>query len=86
MTNRVAREPFIHDLFDFRGDFDQMFNRFLSRPSTPEEQSFNFGFAPPVESFIDKEGKKSHCQILLPGVDPKDVNVQRTWCNTLCAS
>jgi len=76
MTNLVPREHFIHDLFDIRRDFDQIFNRFLSRPSTQEEQSLNFGFAPPVETFIDKDGKKFHCQVELPGVDPKDVNVQ----------
>jgi HSP20 family protein len=76
MTNLVFRERFINDLFDFRRDFDQIFNRFLSRPATQEEQSLNYGFAPPVESFIDKDGKKFHCQILLPGVDPKDVNIQ----------
>jgi HSP20 family protein len=76
MSNLVPREHFMHDLFDFRRDFEQMFNRFLSWPSTQEEQSLNFGFAPPVESFIDKDGKKFHCQILLPGVDPKDVDIQ----------
>jgi HSP20 family protein len=76
MTNLVFRERFINDLFDFRRDFDQIFNRFLSRPSTQEQQSLNYGFAPPVESFIDKDGKKFHCQIPLPGVDPKDVNIQ----------
>lgn len=76
MTNLVPRERYIHDLFDFRKDLDQVFNRFLSWPSTREEQSLNLGFAPPVESFIDKDGKKFHCQIQLPGVDPKDVNIQ----------
>ena len=34
------------------------------------------GFSPAVESFIEKEGKKFHCQVMLPGVDPKDVNLQ----------
>lgn len=29
-----------------------------------------------VESFVDKKGGTYHCRISLPGVDPKDVNVQ----------
>lgn len=85
MSNLVPREHLMHNLFDFRRDFDQMFNRFLSWPSTQEEQSLNYGFAPPVETFIDKDGKKFHCQILLPGVDPKDVDIQVLG-NTLMVS
>ena len=34
------------------------------------------GFSPAIESFIDQEGKKFHCQVMLPGVDPKDLNLQ----------
>src|SRR5262249_22627151 len=34
------------------------------------------GFSPAIESFIDKDGKKFHCQVMLPGVDPKNVDLQ----------
>ncbi len=75
-TNLVPRDSIFQDLFDFRRDFDQIFNRFLSWPSTQEERTLITGFAPAVESFIDKDDKKFHCQVMLPGVDPKDVNLQ----------
>src|SRR2546429_2147077 len=76
MTSLIPRDTFFQDLFDFRRDFDQIFNRFLSWPSAQEESTMTVGFSPAVESFIDKEGKKFHCQVMLPGVDPKDVNLQ----------
>jgi HSP20 family protein len=76
MTKLVPRESLFQDLFDFRRDFDQIFNRFLSLPSGHEERTSMAGFTPAVESFIDKDDKKFHCQVMLPGVDPKDVSLQ----------
>ena len=76
MRSLIPHDTFFQDLFDFRRDFDQIFNRFLSWPSTQEESTTTVGFSPAVESFIDKEGKKFHCQVMLPGVDPKDVSLQ----------
>jgi len=76
MRSLIPRDTFFQDLFDFRRDFDQIFNRFLSWPSGQEESTMTVGFSPAVESFIEKEGKKFHCQVMLPGVDPKDVNLQ----------
>lgn len=77
MTNLIPRDNFFQDLFDFRRDFDQIFNRFLSWPSAQEESAMTTaGFSPAIESFIDKDGKKFHCQVMLPGVDPKNVNLQ----------
>lgn len=77
MTNLIPRDNFFQDLFDFRRDFDQIFNRFLSWPSAQEESAMTTaGFSPAVESFIDRDGKKFHCQVMLPGVDPKNVNLQ----------
>ena len=77
MRSLIPRDNFFQDLFDFRRDFNQIFNRFLSWPSTPEDPTqTTAGFSPAIESFIDKDGKKFHCQVMLPGVDPKDVNLQ----------
>jgi HSP20 family protein len=76
MTNLVPRDSIFQDLFDFRRDFDQIFNRFLSWPSAHGERTLITGFTPAIESFIDKDDKKLHCQVMLPGVDPKDVNLQ----------
>jgi HSP20 family protein len=85
MTNLVRHNNFAHDLFDFRRDLDQVFNRFLSSPSAHQENSFTAGFAAPVETFIDKDDKKFHCRIMLPGVDPKEVDIQVLG-NTLMVS
>ncbi len=77
MRSLIPRDNFFQDLFDFRRDFDQMFNRFLSWPLAQEEPTMTTaGFSPAIESFIDKEGNKFHCQVMLPGVDPKDVSLQ----------
>lgn len=66
------------DLFDFRRDFDQIFNRMLTvKPWTREE----FGplaatsFVPAIESYVDNETKKYFLHVSLPGVDPKDVQI-----------
>jgi HSP20 family protein len=64
------------DLFDFRRDFDEVFNRFLNWRSPQEEQNLLEGFVPAIETSIDKDGKKFQCHVMLPGVDPKDVNIQ----------
>lgn len=76
MTNLIPRDNFFQDLFDFRRDFDQIFNRFLSWPSAQEESTGTAGFSPAVECFIDKDNKKFYCQVMLPGVDPKNVNLK----------
>jgi len=63
-------------LVDFRRDFDQTFNRFFNWRVPQEEQALTEGFVPAIETSIDKDGKKFRCQVMLPGVDPKDVNIQ----------
>jgi HSP20 family protein len=71
-------ERFFNDLFGFRREFDEMFNRVLSGNAWREEvPGFKKAFAvfPPVEAFLDKEGKKYVCKMALPGVEPKDVHV-----------
>src|ERR1051325_4298974 len=75
MTHLIPRDNFFQDLFEFRRDFDQIFNRFLSWPSAQEESVVTTTalFTPPMECFVDKDGKKFHCNVALPGVDPKDV-------------
>jgi HSP20 family protein len=68
------------ELFGFRREFDEMFNRILSgKPliwaELPEFKK-EFNFTPAVEAYVDKTGKKYVCRVTLPGVDPKDVQVQ----------
>jgi HSP20 family protein len=78
MTNLVLRDSLFQDLFDFRRDFDQIFNRILLNKPLLVEESFPkvFDFLPPVESYVDKDGKKFFCRISLPGIEAKDVEIR----------
>src|SRR5206468_12197337 len=51
MTNLVPRDSFFQDLFDFRRDFDQIFNRMMSGWPFGGERTANTSttFAPAVE-------------------------------------
>ena len=78
MTNLVPRDPFFQDLFDFRRDFDQIFNRILlDKPvwqaNFAAEKGFDF--FPAVEAYVDKDAKKYICRVSLPGIEPKDVEI-----------
>lgn len=72
-------ERLFEDLFGFRREFDEMFNRILTGRNfgleLPESKRL-FNLTPAVEAFVDKEGKKYVCRVTLPGVEPKDVQVQ----------
>lgn len=77
MTNLIPRDTFFRELSDVRRNFDQVFNRFLSWPANREEdRTFSTEFSPAVESYIDTNDKKFHCEVQLPGVDARDVNIQ----------
>jgi HSP20 family protein len=79
MTNLTYRDNVFQTLFDFRRDFDNIFNRFLSGlPGNHEHQRDNMSlapFAPRVDAFVDKEAKRFVAHVALPGVDPKDVSI-----------
>ena len=89
-------ERLFEDLFDFRKDFDEMFNRILTKGEwnmlpeykeeykpffknelKPELKEFKkvWNFVPAIETYLDKEAKKYVCRIALPGIEPKEVNV-----------
>jgi len=78
MTNLVPRDSLFQYLFDFRRDFDQIFNRMVSGWPFSVERNLNASssFAPAVESYVDQDGKKYHCRVSLPGIDPKEVQIQ----------
>jgi HSP20 family protein len=78
MRNLYTNEKLFEDLFGFRREFNEMFNRILTgKPWGLEFPEFKkaFSITPAVEAYLDKEGKKYVCRIALPGVEPKDVQV-----------
>jgi HSP20 family protein len=79
MANLANRENIYRDLFDFRRDFDNIFNRFLSGWPTRSAigtEAASTSLVPAVNAYFDKEKKTFHCQVALPGVDPKNINMQ----------
>jgi HSP20 family protein len=79
MTHLANRENLYRDPFDFRQDFEHIFNRFLS--AWPARSGMNRGsmatsLVPAVNAYVDRNDKKFHCQVSLPGVHPKDINIQ----------
>ncbi|HXW56931.1 MAG TPA: Hsp20/alpha crystallin family protein [Candidatus Cybelea sp.] len=83
MANLSRQENFFQDLFDFRRDFDHLFNRFLTGSPVVGgtrgrvgEASPLVSFAPAVESYVDRQGKKFVCRVALPDIDPKEVTIQ----------
>lgn len=81
MANLTYRDNNVfQNLFDFRRDFDHIFNRFLSSGlQTGQEQQRGSmsmaSFAPAVDAFIDRDGKRFVAHVALPGVDPKEVDI-----------
>ncbi|MFY9729446.1 MAG: Hsp20/alpha crystallin family protein [Candidatus Acidiferrales bacterium] len=81
MTHLTYRDNNVfQNLFDFRRDFDHIFNRFLTSgwQGGQEQQRGNMSlaaFAPAVDAFVDRTGRKFVAQVALPGVDPKDVEI-----------
>jgi HSP20 family protein len=79
MTSLANREHLFRDLFDFRRDFDHIFNRFLSawpNRSALNSASSTTALVPAVNAYVDRNDKKFHCQVALPGANPKDINIQ----------
>jgi HSP20 family protein len=77
------RENLFRDLFDFRRDFDEIFNRLLQEPlmltepkiwTEPKLQMSRF--TPPAECWVDTDAKKFYMRIALPGVHPEDVELK----------
>jgi HSP20 family protein len=73
----IRRESTLDDLFDFRRNFDHIFNRFLGGSASTGERGRNMLVAvPPIEAWVDRENKKYRLSIAVPGVDPKELQVE----------
>jgi HSP20 family protein len=76
MANIVRSRDVFEELFDFRRDFDGLFNRFLTGTASRGGQTLApLATVPPIEVRIDNSDQKYHMRMALPGVDPKDVHI-----------
>ena len=77
MFGLTEPETFYRGMFDFRRDFDEIFNRLLTDWPVTNERKFlgTVPFTPIVEAWIEPENKKFHLKVAIPGVDPKDVKI-----------
>jgi HSP20 family protein len=79
MTNLENRESLYRNLFDLRRDFDHVFNRFLGAwpgGSGLHNGSSATALVPAVNAYVNRNDKRFHCQVALPGVNPKDIDIQ----------
>jgi HSP20 family protein len=75
MKDIILRDLF-DDLVGFRRDFNDMFNKFVTRgPWLETSVPANFTFMPAVEAYVDKNTKKYFCKVYLPGIEPKEVQI-----------
>jgi len=63
------------ELFNFRRDFDEMFDRLLSGRGTTQGRTGHSGFFPMVDSWVDRDDKKYNLRVAVPGADPKNIDV-----------
>jgi HSP20 family protein len=76
MANLVRRGHTFNELFDFRNSFDQLFNRFLANSGGGNQNANALLLAvPPIEVWVDTNKKEYHLSVALPGVDPKEIQV-----------
>lgn len=79
MANLAYRDSLFNTLFDFRRDFDQIFNRLLTGSAGPSDRQAldrSSAFLPEVSASVDSENKQFRCRVALAGVDPKDITIQ----------
>src|SRR6202043_1284604 len=76
MANLARRQNTFNELFDLRSSFDHLFNRVANNSPGADDQSARLIFAvPPIEAWVDNEKKEYHLSIAVPGIDPKEVQL-----------
>lgn len=76
MANLTRRDNIFDGLFDFRRDFDGIFNRLLTNSSsTGQSPSTLFATVPPIEALVDAKDNRYHLRVALPGVEPNEVQI-----------
>ena len=79
MANLATRQNTFNELFDLRSSFDHLFNRVANNSTGADDQYARLIFAvPPIEAWVDQDKKEYHLSIAVPGIDPKEIelNVQ----------
>jgi HSP20 family protein len=77
MNPMSRRFDLFEDLTDFRQHFDEIFNRLTGFPRMMAGLPLNrhATFIPPMDAWVDRDTKKYNLRVALPGVDPKDVQL-----------
>ena len=76
MANLVKREHLFNELSELRHTFDRLFSRVLNHSTSTDEPEARLIFAvPPIEAWVDNDKKEYHLSIAVPGVDPKEVQL-----------
>jgi len=76
MANLVKREHLFNELSELRHTFDRLVSRVLNHSTSADEPEARLIFAvPPIEAWVDNEKKEYHLSIAVPGVDPKEVQL-----------
>jgi HSP20 family protein len=76
MANLVKREHLFNELSELRHTFDRLFSRVLNHSTSTDEPEARLIFAvPPIEDWVDNDKKEYHLSIAVPGVDPKEVQL-----------
>ena len=67
------RDP-VNELFSFRRDFDDMFERLVNGRASLEGRMAG-GYMPLVDSWVDRNQRKYNIRVAIPGIDPKQLDV-----------
>ena len=75
MAFLTLRQTPADELFDFRRDFDSIFNRLLVGRPAVRERFRSSTSTPPIQAWVDTDQKMYHLRVALPGVDPDKVQI-----------
>lgn len=75
MAFLTLRQTPADELFDFRRDFDSIFNRLLVGRPGVRERFRSSTSTPPIQAWVDTDQKMYHLRVALPGVDPDKVQI-----------
>jgi HSP20 family protein len=76
MADLVRRNNVFNELFDFRRDFDGLFNRLVMGSSSGNDLAGTAnGFVPPIEVRFDNQDNKYHMRAAIPGFEPDEIQL-----------